>query len=426
MAPLAELLRPRTLDEIVGQDHLVGPEGPLRRFVESRQLTSMILWGPAGTGKTTLARILANAADYVMEPLSAVSSGVKDVREAITRARERLGQHGQRTVLFIDEVHRFNKAQQDLLLPATETGEVVLIGATTENPYFEVNAALMSRSTLWRLRPLGDEDLAILVRRGLELRSASITEEALMAITSSSDGDARSALTTLDTAIVLARLDDDSAAVDLSHVARARDGRLYHQSADTHYDQISAFIKSVRGSDPDAAMYWLVTLLESGESARFIARRLVILASEDIGLAEPIGLLVAESAARAVEFVGLPEARLTLSHATLTLALLPKSNSVTRALGAATAAVQTGGLVEVPAHLRDASYRSAGLLGHGNEYRYAHDYPEGWVDQQYLPDRFVGATFYDPSTYGKEAPLVAQWRARTNRSHQDGPDTPVE
>jgi putative ATPase len=426
MAPLAELLRPRTLDEIVGQDHLVGPEVPLRRFVESRQLTSMILWGPAGTGKTTLARILANAADYVMEPLSAVSSGVKDVREAITRARERLGQHGQRTVLFIDEVHRFNKAQQDLLLPATETGEVVLIGATTENPYFEVNAALMSRSTLWRLRPLGDEDLAILVRRGLELRSASITEEALMAITSSSDGDARSALTTLDTAIVLARLDDDSAAVDLSHVARARDGRLYHQSADTHYDQISAFIKSVRGSDPDAAMYWLVTLLESGESARFIARRLVILASEDIGLAEPIGLLVAESAARAVEFVGLPEARLTLSHATLTLALLPKSNSVTRALGAATAAVQTGGLVEVPAHLRDASYRSAGLLGHGNEYRYAHDYPEGWVDQQYLPDRFVGATFYDPSTYGKEAPLVAQWRARTNRSHQDGPDTPVE
>jgi putative ATPase len=426
MAPLAELLRPRTLDEIVGQDHLVGPNGPLRRFVESRQLTSMILWGPAGTGKTTLARILANAADYVMEPLSAVSSGVKDVREAITRARERLGQHGQRTVLFIDEVHRFNKAQQDLLLPATETGEVVLIGATTENPYFEVNAALMSRSTLWRLLPLGDDDLATLVRRGLELRDATISDEALSAITASADGDARSALTTLDTAVVLARLEDEQAIVELSHVARARDGRLYHQSADTHYDQISAFIKSVRGSDPDAAMYWLLTLLESGESARFIARRLVILASEDIGLAEPIGLLVAESAARAVEFVGLPEARLTLSHATLTLSLLPKSNSVTRALGAATAAVQSGGLVEVPAHLRDASYRSAGLLGHGNEYRYAHDYPEGWVDQQYLPDRFVDATFYEPSTYGKEASLVAQWRARTNRSHQDGPDSPVE
>jgi putative ATPase len=351
---------------------------------------------------------------------------VKDVREAIIRARERLGQHGQRTVLFIDEVHRFNKAQQDLLLPATETGEVVLIGATTENPYFEVNAALMSRSTLWRLRPLGDDDLATLVRRGLALRSASISDEALEAITSSADGDARSALTTLDTAIVLARLQDERAHVDLTHVARARDGRLYHQSADTHYDQISAFIKSIRGSDPDAAMYWLITLLESGESARFIARRLVILASEDVGLADPIGLLVAESAARAVEFVGLPEARLTLSHATLTLALLPKSNSVTRALGTATAAVQSGGLVEVPAHLRDAHYRSAGLLGHGNDYRYAHDYPEGWVDQQYLPDRFVDATFYEPSTYGKEASLVAQWRARTNRSHQDGPDSPVE
>ena len=342
MAPLAELLRPRTLDEIVGQDQLVGTDGPLRRFVDSRQLTSMILWGPAGTGKTTLARIVAHAAGYVMEPLSAVSSGVKDVREAIARARERLGQHGQRTVLFIDEVHRFNKAQQDLLLPATETGEVVLIGATTENPYFEVNAALMSRSTLWRLRPLGDDDLAILVRRGLELRAATISDEAKEAIVASADGDARSALTTLDTAIVLARLDDHSARVELSHVARARDGRLYHQSADTHYDQISAFIKSVRGSDPDAAMYWLLTLLESGESARFIARRLVILASEDIGLADPLGLLVAEAAARAVEFVGLPEARLTLSHATLTLALLPKSNSVTRALGAATAAVQSG------------------------------------------------------------------------------------
>jgi len=386
----------------------------------------MILWGPAGTGKTTLARILATSADYVIESLSAVSSGVKDVREAILRARERLGQHGQRTVLFIDEVHRFNKAQQDLLLPATEIGEVVLIGATTENPYFEVNAALMSRSTLWRLHPLGEGDLATLVRRGLELRGASITDDALRAVTSSADGDARSALTTLDTAIVLARLEDAGEPVDVSHVARARDGRLYHQSADTHYDQISAFIKSVRGSDPDAALYWMITLLESGESARFIARRLVILASEDVGLADPLGLLVAESAARAVEFVGLPEARLTLAHATLTLALMAKSNSVTRALGAATAAVQSGGLVEVPAHLRDASYRSAALLGHGTEYRYAHDYPDGWVDQQYLPDGFVDATFFDPSEYGREAPLVAQWRARTNRSHQGEPPAPVE
>ncbi len=386
----------------------------------------MILWGPAGTGKTTLARILAASADYVIESLSAVSSGVKDVREALQRARDRLGEHGQRTVLFIDEVHRFNKAQQDLLLPATETGQVVLIGATTENPYFEVNAALMSRSTLWRLHPLGEKDLATLVRRGLELRGATITDDALRAVTSSADGDARSALTTLDTAIVLATMESHGQPVEVSHVARARDGRLYHQSADTHYDQISAFIKSVRGSDPDAALYWLVTLLESGESARFLARRLVILASEDVGLADPLGLLVAESAARAVEFVGLPEARLTLAHATLTLALMPKSNSVTRALGAVTTAVQSGGLTDVPAHLRDASYRSAGLLGHGTEYRYAHDFPDGWVDQQYLPDALVESTFFNPSSYGREGPLVAQWRSRTSRSHQDEPTAPVE
>jgi putative ATPase len=386
----------------------------------------MILWGPAGTGKTTLARILATSANYVIESLSAVSSGVKDVREAIARARERLGERGQRTVLFIDEVHRFNKAQQDLLLPATETGEVVLIGATTENPYFEVNAALMSRSTLWRLHPLGEEDLVTLVRRGLELRGATITDDALAAVTSSADGDARSALTTLDTAIVLVNIEDPGEPVNVGHVARARDGRLYHQSADTHYDQISAFIKSVRGSDPDAALYWMVALLESGESARFLARRLVILASEDVGLAEPLGLLVAEAAARAVEFVGLPEARLTLAHATLTLALMPKSNSVTRALGAATGALQSGGSTQVPAHLRDASYRSAALLGHGTEYRYAHDYPDGWVDQQYLPDELATSTFFDPSHYGREGALVEKWRARTNRSHQGEPPAPVE
>jgi putative ATPase len=386
----------------------------------------MILWGPAGTGKTTLARILATSANYVIESLSAVSSGVKDVREAIARARERLGEQGQRTVLFIDEVHRFNKAQQDLLLPATETGEVVLIGATTENPYFEVNAALMSRSTLWRLHPLSEEDLVTLVRRGLELRGATISDDALAAVASSADGDARSALTTLDTAIVLVNIEDPGEPVEVGHVARARDGRLYHQSADTHYDQISAFIKSVRGSDPDAALYWMVTLLESGESARFIARRLVILASEDVGLAEPLGLLVAEAAARAVEFVGLPEARLTLAHATLTLALMPKSNSVTRALGAATGALQSGGSTQVPVHLRDASYRSAALLGHGTEYRYAHDYPNGWVDQQYLPDELAMSKFFDPSSYGRESALVEQWRARTNRSHQGEPPAPVE
>jgi putative ATPase len=399
----------------------------LRRFVEARQLSSMILWGPAGTGKTTLARILADSAGYASESLSAVSSGVKDVREAILRARERLGERGQHTVLFIDEVHRFNKSQQDLLLPATETGEVVLIGATTENPYFEVNAALMSRSTLWRLRPLSDDDLKVLLVRGAELRGAVVSDEAFEALASSADGDARAALTTLDTAIVLARASSgDDAVVEPAHVASARDGRLYHQSRDTHYDQVSALIKSVRGSDPDAALYWLVTLLESGESARFLARRLVILASEDVGLADPMGLLVAEAAARAVEFVGLPEARLTLAHAALTLALLPKSNSVTRALGAATNAVQAGGLVEVPDHLRDAHYRGAREIGFGVTYDYPHDFDGSWVAQQYLPDSLLGARFFDPSTNGRERALVEQWRAVTRAGNPDEPEPPVE
>ncbi len=411
------MLRPRTLDEVLGQDHLVGPDGPLRRLVEAKQLTSMILWGPAGTGKTTLARIVASSAGYVEESLSAVSSGVKDVRDAITRARERLGERGQRTVLLIDEVHRFNKAQQDLLLPATETGEIVLIGATTENPYFEVNAALMSRSTLWRLHPLNEMDLAVLVARAAALRGVLVSDEARDALCVSGNGDARSVLTTMDTAIIMAKAEGASPlTVELTHVAQARDGRLYHQSADTHYDQVSALIKSIRGSDPDAALYWLVTLLESGESARFLARRLVILASEDVGLANPLGLLVAEACARAVEFVGLPEARLNLAHATLTLALSAKSNAVTRALGAATSAVQRVGVGEVPEHLRDASYAGAREMGFGTAYRYPHDFDGGWVSQSYLPDELVGERYFVPSFYGDESELVRQWRERTRQS----------
>jgi putative ATPase len=387
----------------------------------------MILWGPAGTGKTTVARIVASSAGYATESLSAVTSGVKDVREALARARERLGEQNQRTVLFIDEVHRFNKSQQDLLLPATETGQVVLIGATTENPYFEVNAALMSRSTLWRLYPLTPEELAVLVRRGVDLRQSAITDEAMEAITLASDGDARVALTTLDTAIVLERADDTSPdVVEVEHVAQARDGRLYHQSRDTHFDQISAFIKSVRGSDPDGALYWLVTMLESGESPRFLARRLVILASEDIGLADPMGLVLADAAARTVEFIGLPEGRLTLAHATITLSLMPKSNSVTRALGAVTRAVQEGGLVEVPDHLRGSNYRGAAEQGFGADYQYPHDYERGWVDQQYLPDALVGEYFYDPSDYGREKALVEQWRVMVQRGAEADSDPPVE
>ena len=425
-APLAEILRPRSMDEVVGQTHLIGPDGPLRRMADARQLSSMILWGPAGTGKTTLARILATSAGYETESLSAVSSGVKEVREVLTRARQRRGERDQRTVLFIDEVHRFNKAQQDLLLPSTESGEIVLIGATTENPYFEVNAALMSRATLWRLQPLSAEELSTLVNRGLELRAASATSEALSALVVSADGDARAALTTLDMAIVLARGEGAAQVIERRHVSQARDGRLHHQSADTHYDQVSALIKSVRGSDPDAALYWLVTLLESGESPRFLARRLVILASEDVGLADPTGLMLAEAAARAVEFVGLPEARLNLAHATIYLALAPKSNSVTTALAAASQAVREHGGAHVPDAVRDAHYHGAADLGFGVDYRYPHDFPNGWVEQRYLPDELDDAHFYDASSHGREASLVEQWRQRTNRSHQDEPPAPVE
>lgn len=409
-APLADLLRPRKLDDVVGQQHLIGPNGALRRMVESGRLTSMILWGPAGTGKTTLARLVAATAGYYAESLSAVSSGVKDVREVLERARRRLGETGQLTVLFIDEVHRFNKSQQDLLLPATEAGEIVLIGATTENPYFEVNAALMSRTTLWRLAPLSDADLATLVERALRLRNRTVEADALAALVGSADGDARSLLTTLDTAIAITR--DATASISRDDIRDARDGRIMHQSEDSHYDQVSAFIKSVRGSDPDAAVYWLLMMLEAGESPRFLARRLVILASEDIGLANNQALVVAEACARTVEFVGLPEARYALVHTTLALALSAKSNSTTVALMNGLAAVQRGGGV-VPAHLRDAHYAAAATLVAGEGYQYPHDFPNSWVAQQYLPDALAGTRIYEPRETPNESRLVSEWRART-------------
>lgn len=394
-------------------------------MVEAQRLASMIFWGPAGTGKTTLARIVAASAGYAAESVSAVSSGVKDVRESLERARQRLGERGQSTVLFIDEVHRFNKSQQDLLLPATESGEIVLIGATTENPYFEVNAALMSRTTLWRLHPLDEDSLRVLLARASSLRDVQLSEESIEALVASADGDARSMLTTLDTALILASAESTAPiTVTRDHVAMARDGRLVHQSRDTHYDQVSALIKSVRGSDPDAALYWLVALLEAGESARFLARRLVILASEDVGLADSHALVVAEAAARAVEFVGLPEARLTLAHAAIYLSLAPKSNSVTRALGEVTAAVRAGG-AEVPTHLRDAHYAGARDMGFGADYVYPHDVEGAWVDQRYLPDALGDAAFFDPSSYGEEKALVQQWRRRRGGSGVAGA-SPVE
>ena len=414
-APLAARLRPRTLDEVVGQQHLIGPGAPLRVLAESDRIGSAILWGPAGTGKTTLARLLADASDKHLTTLSATGAGVKDVREALADAERRLGEQGQGTILFIDEVHRFSKSQQDVLLPGVEDGLVVFIGATTENPFFEVNPPLLSRASLWRLHPLSAEDVGVLVRRGLAIEGAEADDDAIDAVVAASEGDARAALTTVEVAVALAaaRATADGGAgaggsgagpvvVTMADMARARDGRLFHQGADEHYDQISALIKSVRGSDPDAGLYWMARMIEAGEDPRFLARRMVILASEDIGLADPQALLVAEAAARAVEYVGLPEAALNLAEAVIYLANAPKSNSVVVALGRAQADVRSGVGQQVPTHLRDAHYKGAATLGHGEGYVYPHDDPTGVVRQQYRPDALEGHVYYEPSPHGAE------------------------
>ena len=389
---------------MVGQAHLVAPGAPLRVLAESDQVGSCILWGPAGTGKTTLARLLAETTAKHLATLSATAAGVKDVREALGAAESRLGEHGQGTMLFIDEVHRFSKSQQDVLLPAVEDGLVVLIGATTENPFFEVNPPLLSRTSLWRLHPLSPDDLSTLLRRGLEAEGVDAEPDALDAVVAACEGDARAALTTLEVAAALARAgaasDVSPVVLTVADMARARDGRLFHQGADEHYDQASALIKSVRGSDPDAGLYWMARMLEAGEDPRFVARRLVVLASEDIGLADPQALLVAEAAARAVEYVGLPEAALNLAEAVIYLAAAPKSNAVVVALGRAQADVRSGVSQEVPAHLRDAHFRGAATLGHGEGYVYPHDDPAGAVRQQYRPDALEGRVYYEPTPRG--------------------------
>jgi len=405
-APLASRLRPRTLDEVIGQTHLIGPGAPLRKLAESDRVGSAILWGPAGTGKTTLARLLAATTAKHLITLSATAAGVKDVRDALADAQLRLGEHGQGTMLFVDEVHRFSKSQQDVLLPAVEDGLVVLIGATTENPFFEVNPPLLSRTSLWRLHALSSEELSILVRRGLVAEEAQADEQAIDAVVAACEGDARAALTTVEVAVALARASaaDPNAPVVLTidDMAKARDGRLFHQGADEHYDQISALIKSVRGSDVDAGLYWMARMIEGGEDARFLARRMVILASEDIGLADPQALLVAEAAARAVEYVGLPEAALNLAQAVIYLAQAPKSNAVLTALGRAQADVKGGLPQEVPMHLRDAHYKAAGSIGHGEGYQYPHGDPTGAAGQQYRPEALEGHVYYEPSSQGSE------------------------
>ncbi len=350
-APLAARLRPRTLDDIVGQSHLLGADGPLRRLIESDRLSSIILWGPPGTGKTTIAEVIATVTSREFVRLSAVTSGVKDVREVIDAARDRLGQNGRRTIVFVDEIHRFNATQQDSLLPAVEAGLITLIGATTENPFFQVNAPLRSRSTLLRLEVLGDDDLSKLLERSAAVESATLAPEACALIVQRCGGDGRQALTSLEVAIALAK----DKHVSLAHAEAALSTSALRYGRDDHYDVVSALIKSMRASDEQAALFWLARMIEAGDDPRFIARRLIVFASEDIGLADATALGVAIAAASAVEHVGLPEARYNLAHAVMHLAGAPKSRGVVEAIDAAQAALLGGASIEVPQHLRDGS-----------------------------------------------------------------------
>ncbi|HVD41974.1 MAG TPA: replication-associated recombination protein A [Solirubrobacterales bacterium] len=406
--PLAARMRPRNLDEFVGQAHLVGERGPLRRSIARGHLASLLLWGPPGTGKTSLARLLAGEIGAHFTSLSAVMSGVADVRSTIAEAQDRLNLHGTRSVLFLDEIHRFNKAQQDALLPAVEDGTLTLIGATTENPYFEVNSALLSRAQVYELRPLEPGQVEELLRRALADRERGIADPpaiapaALEMLALRSGGDARVALSALERAVERANGEVDVAAVEDALQRKAID---YDRAGDRHYDFVSAWIKATRGSDVDASLYYLAVMLEGGEDPRFIARRMVILASEDVGNADPQALLVADAAARAVDRVGLPECALNLAQAAVYLALAPKSNASYKALSVARAEVRANGAKTPPDYLRDAHYPGAEKLGRGEGYRYAHDEPGAVSDQPLLPAELHGRRFYEPTDRGFEIEL---------------------
>ena len=414
-APLAARLRPRTLDDIVGQEQLLGAGRPLRTLVEGDRLSSVILWGPPGTGKTTLAQAIAAHTSKAFEQLSAVSAGVKDVRDVLERARHRLGERGQGTILFLDEVHRFSKSQQDALLPGVESGLITLIGATTENPFFEVNPPLLSRSTLFRLHALDHAAARTLIERGLAAEGATADEDAIEHLAGHANGDGRHVLTSLEVAVAIAGGRSRPPAVTLVDAEAALGTKALRYGRDEHYDVISAFIKSIRGSDPDAGLYWLARMLEAGEDARFIVRRLIVLASEDIGEADPQALLIAVAAAQAVEHVGLPEAQLNLAQAVVHLATAPKSNRSALGIWRALEDVRHGPSVEVPVHLRDAHYLGAQKLGHGAGYDYPHDHPDGWVPQRHLPDALGDRTYYDPSPHGFEQEIRTRMERKTHQ-----------
>lgn len=417
-APLATRMRPATLEEYAGQRHILGPGMLLRRAIEADRIASVILYGPPGTGKTTLAEVIAGATNSVFERLSGVLGNVADIRRVVAAARNRLP--ARKTILFIDEIHRFNRSQQDALLPDVESGVVRLIGATTENPFFSVNSALVSRSQVFQLEPLSEEDLLAVLRRALEdpVRGLGkmrvvLDPDAAEHLARVSDGDARKCLNALEIAVLTtppAASGGIHVTLEAAEQSIQKKAVVYDATGDAHYDTISAFIKSIRGSDPDAALYWLAKMLHAGEDIRFLARRLVICASEDIGMADSNALVVAVAAQQASEFVGLPEAQLNLAHATVYLATAPKSNRCTVAIGKAAAEVKSGRTLAVPRHLRDAHYAGAKTLGNGVDYKYAHDYEGGFVPQAYLPD---GRVYYEPTQNGMEkrvAERLAYWR----------------
>ncbi|MCL4425617.1 MAG: AAA family ATPase [Firmicutes bacterium] len=423
-APLALRMAPRTLEEFVGQEAILGPGKLLRRAIEADQLSSLILYGPTGSGKTALARIIAGTTQSHFETLNAVTAGVADVRRVIQEARDRLGLYRKKTILFIDEIHRFNKAQQDALLPHVEDGTIILIGATTENPYFEVNPALVSRSRVFRLEALSDAEVRQILERALReergLGGLAIQVDAAAAdhLVRIAGGDARSALNALELAALTTPPGEDGIrhiTQDIAAESIQRRALAYDREGDQHYDTISAYIKSLRGSDPDAALYWLARMLYAGEDPAFVARRLVICAAEDVGMADPQALVVAMAAASALELIGLPEGRIPLAEATVYVATAPKSNASYAAIHQALKDVEEKRISGVPLHLRDASYKGAATLGHGKGYKYAHDYPGNYVEQQYLPDDWPTGRYYRPTDNGYEKVVkerLAGWRGQ--------------
>jgi putative ATPase len=420
--PLAARMRPRSLDDFIGQEHFLGPGKLLRRLLQADRLGSLIFYGPPGSGKTSLGQVIARQTRCRFRPLNAVSAGIKELREILQEARQELEVSGQRTILFVDELHHFNRSQQDILLPDVEEGRAILLGTTTQNPFFAINGPLLSRSQIFRFEPLGREQIRILLQRalrdterGLGAIAVHLHEDALDFLAEVCDGDARRALTALEVGVLSAASQPVEFTLEVAQESIQQKALLHDATGDEHYDVTSAFIKSMRGSDPDAAVYWLARMLEAGEDPRFIARRVVICASEDVGNADPQALVVATAALQAVEFVGLPECQLALSQAVTYLACAPKSNAALLAIDRAREDVRSGRTLAVPLHLRDPHYPGARQLEHGEGYQYSHDHPDGWVDQEYLPEQ---RRYYEPTDRGHEA--VFRQRLEELRRRREG------